>query len=220
MRGALTPRVRLGPGPSCLRLPPGTARGHVTGAPSILHWHHSPLAPRLPGTQPARRVGSSVEWRWQYLSQARALGPRFEPEVPRGWKEGAFFKVGPKKNQVTCFKSEHSGSKGVPGSGSQSICTEGRGQGCPGDSHRTTSGRAWALRARGSAPDILHAPVREQTPLLQINSWGPSWQLLWGGHPGPLRTSPPGGQHRPHPRVSRAGSKETEWPEQPGLAPV
>lgn len=48
------------------------------------------------------------------------------------FKQNVFSKVGPKKSQATCFKSEHSGSKGVPGSGSQSICTERPGWGWGG----------------------------------------------------------------------------------------
>lgn len=124
----------------------------------------------------------------------------------------AFFKVGPKKNQVTCFKSEHSGSKGVPGSGSHRASAQSpggqgsRGQGCPGNLHRTTSGQAWALRSTEGQHltlSMLQSVSRnlssKSIPLVHPGSF------CGGGHHSPLCTSLPGGQHCPHPSSVQGG---------------
>lgn len=130
------------------------------------------------------------------------------------FKQNVFSKVGPKKSQVTCFKSEQSGSKGVPGSGSQSICTERRGAGQPVGrvsswelSTEPRVGKPGSEIHRGSAPDILQASVCEQEPL----PFSKSIPLVHcdsfcgGGHHSPLCTSLPGGQHCPHPPSVQGG---------------
>lgn len=74
-------------GPSHLRLPPGTAHGHVTRAPSLLHLHHSLtfegvlpaegcyclLATCLPRTQ-RTRPGRARQWEWQLQSLSAGQG--------------------------------------------------------------------------------------------------------------------------------------------------
>lgn len=115
---------------------------------------------------------------------------------------------------MTCFKSEQSGCKGAPGSGSQ----RGHSRGPKGRvlSWGPSTEPWWALPGLrnpqpplldwASVPDVLQPhPGSETSPSPQVlNSFGPFWQLLC------LVVST---VHTL--QVSRVGSGETEWPQQP-----